>query len=157
MCTTKKQGLAGYLLDIISTFEHLSQYSITLQHPGNLDINHINQVVSKCITKECNDVSKCHEFNINTVRDDIKKLDVLIGELKSSITNFKSEMSQVKNETHDVHSYTSTDSDTTLTSNKISNPTEHIKKYAPNYISDELGDELIAYFYIYMVMTILKN
>ena len=51
------------------------------------DINHIEQVVSKCIVKECSDINQCHEFNINTVRDDIKKLDVLMGELKNSINS----------------------------------------------------------------------
>ena len=67
-------------------FEPLSEHSIKLQHPGNLDINHINQVVSKCISKECNDISNSNEFNVNTVRGDIKKLDGLVKELKTSIS-----------------------------------------------------------------------
>ena len=82
----KKSHIAQHLLNLISIFEPLSEYSIKLQHPGNLDINHINQVVSKCISKECNDISNSNEFNINTVRGDIKKLDGLVNELKTTIS-----------------------------------------------------------------------
>ena len=70
-----KSHIARHLLDVISMFEPLSEYSIKLLHPGNLDINNINQVVSKCISKECNDVSNSNEFNIKTVRGDIKRLN----------------------------------------------------------------------------------
>ena len=83
----KKYFLAEYLLKIIPMLEPLSEYNIQLEHPGNVDIDQIQQVVTQCISKECNDLSASNEFSINSVKDDVKKLDALVNEIKKSLSN----------------------------------------------------------------------
>ena len=83
----KKLPLAEHLLKIISIVEPLSEYNIQLEHPENVDINQIQQVVTKCISKECNDLNASNEFSINSVKDDVKKLDALVNEIKNTLSN----------------------------------------------------------------------
>ena len=136
--TLNKTFLAEQLLDLINMLEPLSECSIKLQHPEYLDINKIEQVVSKCITKELNDANNSSEFNIATVRDDIKKLDVLMHELKNSINDSA--------KSKDVNFYNTEDkpdpvnvADPVI---NVTNPTEHIKKCTPNFISQQVESEL---------------
>ena len=85
-CTLlRKQNLAEWLLDLINTLEPLSEYNIKLEHPDNLNTNDIENIVTKCITKELNALNNSNDFNMATVRDDIKKLDLLMHELNNSI------------------------------------------------------------------------
>ena len=76
-----------YSSKIISIVEPLSEYNIQLEHPENVDINQIQQVVTKCISKECNDLNASNEFSINSVKDDVKKLDALVNEIKNTLSN----------------------------------------------------------------------
>ena len=80
----KKLFLAEKLLDLVNMLEPLAEYNIKLQHPKNLNISDIEQAVNICITKELNDFNNANDFNIAAVRDDIKKLDVLMHEIKNS-------------------------------------------------------------------------
>ena len=84
----KKSIIAEHLLNILSMCEPLSECNIKLEHPGQLDVNQIHQVVTKSITMECNELNKSNEFNTKTVRDDIKKLDGLLSEFKNSINSW---------------------------------------------------------------------
>ena len=81
----KKQYLAEKLLDLINTLEPLSECNIKLQHPDNLNIKDIENIVTKCITKELNALNNSNDFNMATVRDDIKKLELSMHELNNSI------------------------------------------------------------------------
>ena len=53
----------------------------------------IEQLISKTLVSELKDVCKSHEFNINNVRDDIRKVETSISELKKS-DHYSSENSQ---------------------------------------------------------------
>ena len=176
----KKNIIAHHLLHLLAIFEPLSEYSIKLQQSGNFDINHIDQVVSKCISKECNDVSNSNEFNINAVRGDIKKLDGLVNELKTSISmpappsspaipnllssysevleNHQSQMDSivhrldtllVEKTNYNFNTFTTTPNIENISpatvpkpSVSASNPTKHIEKYAPDFISQQDESDL---------------
>ena len=156
----KKPHLAEHLLKIISMFQPLSEYNIKLEHPGGLDIDHIQQVVAKCITKECSELSKSNEFNMNTVRDDIKKLDGLVNEFKNCINSWDSSskkysVESVYNWDSPVHKSTTNFNPSNLEDRPtqsahkavvdIVNPTKHIEEHTPEFISKELESELNSF------------
>ena len=135
----KKSILAEHLLNIISMFEPLSEYNIQLQHPGNLDINQIHQVVTKCVSKECNELSTSNEFSINIVRDDVKKLDVLVNELKNSIN---SAAVQTKNLNSSNMENIPPAPIIPKPAASATNPTKHIEKHKLDLISHQVESEL---------------
>ena len=63
----------------------MSEIETPSQDTGyNTNPDAIEQLISKTLVKELNDVCKSHEFNTNNVRDDIRKLESSIGELKKT-------------------------------------------------------------------------
>ena len=138
----KKYYLAEQLLDLMNMLEPLSECSIKLEHPENLDINKIEQIVSKCITKELNELHNSNEFNTNNVKDDIKKLDILVNELKTSL-NESSVNSSTKNE--NVNFYSTRTTEAKPEPVKVTNPTGHIENCLPNFITQEVESELFSF------------
>ena len=136
----KKSRLAEHLLNIISISEPLSEYNIKLEHPCNLDISHIQQVVSKSITKECNELNKSNEFNMKTVRDDIKKLDGLVSEFKNSINSWENSVCTKNLNPSNMEDRRPAPMHKPGVA--VANPTRHIEKYTPDFISKQLESEL---------------
>ena len=136
----KKSLLAQHLLNIISVCDPLFECNIDLERPENLDIHDIQQVISTCITKECNELSESNEFQLNIIRDDIKKLDGLVSEFKNSVNSYDSSLhttnfnpSNVEGKLPEAARKPAAD---------IINPTKHTEQYTPDFISKELESEL---------------
>ena len=132
----KKHFLAEQLLDLIDMLEPLSECNIELEHPENLNIKDIEQAVSTCITKELNDFNNANDFNIATVRDDIKKLDVLMHELKNSINL------SARTENEIISACPNEDKPEPVS---VTNPMKHIEKCTTDFISQQDETELIEF------------
>ena len=135
----KKSLLAEHLLNIISMCEPLSEAHIKLEHSGNLDIN---EVVRNCITNECNELSKSNEFNVDTVREDIRKLDGRVSELNTTIISTPP--------SHNVYIPPNSDSDvinitTDNVTDDIYNPTTCVDSYKTDFVSGERSQNLLEF------------
>ena len=132
--------LAKQLIDLINMLEPLSKCSITLQHSEILDIDKIEHAMSKCITKELNDLHNSNEFNIKSVRDDIKKLDTLVTEINASINSSAETINLLPSNTLNENRPPVPKSVVDIT-----NPTEHIDHYKTNFISEQVESELLDF------------
>ena len=134
----KKFILAEYLLKIIPLVEPFSEYNLPLEH--SIDLKKIEQVVTKCISKECKDLDDANEFNIKSIKENVKKMDELVNEFKKSV---KSAAASIENS--DIcKPVNSSDIVTEFKPEFVSvtNPTEHIEKYSANFITQQAESEL---------------
>ena len=130
----KKLFLAEQLLHLMNLCEPLSDYDIKIQHPESLDIKEVKQVVNVCVTKELNQLNNSNEFNFATVRDDINKLDKIMHELKTSINN--------SSKSENVNFCNTRSTNEKPEPVNITNPTDHIQDYLPDFITPEVESEL---------------
>ena len=159
----KKSLLAEHLLNIISMIEPLSQCSIKLQHSENLDINKIEHAVSKCITKELNDIHNSNEFNIKSVRELIENnikgiqsvnmddISSKLSKLQSNIDNLTTSLATppppqnayiTPPNTEDV---VDSSSNTKSVIDEVQNPTKCIDNYKTEFISSERLQNLLGF------------
>ena len=151
----KKSLLAQHLLNIISVCEPLSEYSIDFEQNNKLDIHEIQQVVSTCITRECNELGQSNEFQLHTIRDDIKKLDDLVNEFKTSINSCgsikhlqsisDSLATKISDNCSAQNQNFTNDTNNTTKFGIDKNPTKCIDRYEENFISSDKSKKLCTF------------